>query len=223
MSDGVSKIRAKKLGVLIRDARLKTCKTVEECAMAIGVSPEDFQSYELGERSPSLPELELLAYFLKVPLDHFWGDSLLEVEDDRLGFDPKRLIALRQKIIGVLLRKYRLEKGLSIQELGERMEIGVEELSSYELGERAIPLPTLELLASELGWQIKAFQDQRGPVGSWLTQQQYFKNFLSLPPEIQEFVCKPINHSYLEVAHRMSEMPVDKLRNIAEILLEITF
>ena len=42
-------IRSKKLGVLIRDARLSHNKTVNDCATAIGVSPERFEDYELGE------------------------------------------------------------------------------------------------------------------------------------------------------------------------------
>jgi len=36
------------------------------------------------------------------------------------------------------------------------------------------------------------------------------------------FVLKPINLPYLELAKRLSEMSVDKLRDVAEGLLEIT-
>jgi transcriptional regulator with XRE-family HTH domain len=216
------KIKSKKLGVLIRDARQTSCKDLEACALAIGVSPEAFQAYELGEKSPSLPELEILAYFLKIPLEHFWGDALLEKEKAEKQFDPQKLIILRQKIIGVLIRKYRMEKELTLQTLAAGVGIGEDRLQAYELGEQPIPLPELEILAHELGWQIKSFQDQRGPVGAWLLQQRYFDDFMRLPPELQEFISKPINQSYLQIAQRMSEMSVDKLRNIAEVLLEIT-
>ena len=37
-------IRTKKLGVLIRDARLATGKSLEECAQAVGVTPDRFES-----------------------------------------------------------------------------------------------------------------------------------------------------------------------------------
>ena len=40
--------------------------------------------------------------------------------------------------------------------------------------------------------------------------------------ELQGFVCKPINRPYLELAVRLSEMSVEKLRGVAEGLLEIT-
>jgi hypothetical protein len=43
-----------------------------------------------------------------------------------------------------------------------------------------------------------------------------------LPVELQDFVSKPINRPYLEIAHRLSEMPADQLRAVAEGLLAIT-
>ena len=65
-------VRAKKLGVLVRDVRQASGESLQECAQALGVSEETFEAYELGERSPSLPELEALAYYLNVPVEHFW-------------------------------------------------------------------------------------------------------------------------------------------------------
>ena len=50
-------IRTKKIGVLVRDARLSANKSVKECAAAINVSEADFEAYELGEKAPSLPEV----------------------------------------------------------------------------------------------------------------------------------------------------------------------
>lgn len=217
------KIKAKKLGVLIRDARQSTCRTKEECALALGVSLPTYEAFEMGEQAPSLPELELLAYYLKVNLDHFLGDALLQQEDHTsFTFEPQNLIHLRQKMIGVLIRKTRLEKELSLEQIAEHTGIDLERLKAYEMGQLAIPLPELDQLSLELGWQLKAFQDARGPVGEWLVQQRHFQNFMALSPDMQAFVSKPINQPYLEIAQRLSEMSVEKLRNVAEVLLEIT-
>ena len=65
-------IRAKKLGILIRDARIKSGKSIENCAQAMGLSPEELTAIEFGDMPATLPELEMLAYFLEVPLEHFW-------------------------------------------------------------------------------------------------------------------------------------------------------
>ena len=69
-------IRTKKLGVLIRDARLATRRNVQDCAEALGIRKSIFRDYEEGLKSPSLPELEVLVYYLDLPMDHFWSKEI---------------------------------------------------------------------------------------------------------------------------------------------------
>ena len=95
-------------------------------------------------------------------------------------------------------------------------------MESYELGLQPVPVPDLDALAFALGCTVRDFQDQHGPVGVWFTQQYALKDFQSLSPEMQAFVSKPVNRPYLEMAQRLSEMSVEKLRMVAEVLLEIT-
>jgi transcriptional regulator with XRE-family HTH domain len=217
-------IRAKKLGLLIYDARLAARRNVEECAKAIGVSPETFEAYEKGLRSPSLPELELLAYYLNVPLDHFWSNvSRSENNPDRQVANADRLISLRQKMIGATLRQLRSTANLSPKEMHEQTGITEADLTTYELGERAIPLADLEIMIATLGSHIDTFIDKRGPVGSWMTQQQAIQKFLELPVDMQNFVSKPLNRPYVALALRLSELSTEKLRAVAEGLLEITY
>ena len=59
-------LRSKTLGVLIKDARLASRMSIKECAEAIGVSSGSFSSYESGKKSPSLPELEVLAFLVQL-------------------------------------------------------------------------------------------------------------------------------------------------------------
>ncbi len=217
-------IRAKKLGVLIMDARRASNKSIRECADAIGVSEQIFEEYESGSKAPSLPELELLAYNLNVPLDQFWSKNILStgaIKKD--GVKTERLIGLRQRIIGVLLRQARLDAGFTLEVLAEQAHFSPALLEAYELGEMPVPLPDLEVLTGLLNRPLKEFQDRRGPVSIWADQQHYVRDFLSLSPQLQAFVSKPVNRPYLELASRLSDMSVDKLRSIAEVLLEITF
>lgn len=215
-------IRTKKLGVLMRSARLTNCKSLEECAQAIGVSVSELEAYELGEQPPSLPELEMLAFYLEIPLDYFWGNDLFKGNGHQKALDPQQLRNLRQRMIGALIRKARTEAGSSVEELAEKVNIPAERLKAFELGEEAVPLPELELLAKVFNTSIRDFQDKSGPVGSWFTKQRLMNDFQELPPELQSFVSKPVNQPYLEVAKRLSEMQVEKLRTVAEVLLEIT-
>ena len=54
-------LRSRKLGTLIRDARLAARKTLPKCAYLAGVESEVLRSWEDGLSAPSLPELETLA------------------------------------------------------------------------------------------------------------------------------------------------------------------
>jgi hypothetical protein len=64
--------------------------------------------------------------------------------------------------------------------------------------------------------------DQSGPIGLWMSRQKAIQEFLQLPPDLQDFVCKPINRPYLDLAIKLSGMSTDKLRAVAEDLLDIT-
>lgn len=217
-------LRTKKLGVLILDARLAARRSIEECANALGVTPEVFQTYEQGVSAPSLPELEVLAFYLGIPLEQFWGRTALsEQKTDRLIQNVSRLVLLRQKMIGANLRQARQEANLSPREITERTGISEENLRRYEFGEAPIALPHLEALISILGSHIDTYIDQRGPVGKWMGEQEVTQRFLALPAEVQEFVCQPVNRPYVELARRLSELSVEKLRAVAESLLEITY
>ena len=78
-------IREKKLGLLIRDARMAERRSIKECADAIGIKPGLFRAYEEGRRAPSLPELETLVYYLKLPLSQFWGNETRSDSAPRAG------------------------------------------------------------------------------------------------------------------------------------------
>jgi transcriptional regulator with XRE-family HTH domain len=216
-------LRSKKLGVLIQDARLANQKSVTECAESIGVSESRFEAFELGEDTPSLPELEILAYYLQVPFDHFWGqNSLSESGTTGKRLEAGRLVEVRQRMIGVLLQQARQKASLSLEQAAEKSGFPVSELEAYEFGDQPVRLPVLEVLAELYKCSVRDFQDQKGPVGVWTSHQRALQDFKELPPELQAFVCKPVNRPYLELAQRLSEMSVDKLRSVAEGLLEIT-
>jgi transcriptional regulator with XRE-family HTH domain len=217
-------IRTKKLGVLIRDARLAGRRGITDCAAAIGVTGGIFRAYEEGRRAPSLPELELLAYYLDFPLRHFWGkEAASDDTPPTASLDLPQLIGVRQRMIGALLRQARLKASVSPKALAEQSGISTSRLKAYELGERPIPLPELEGLVALLNGQVESLFDQTGPAGQWLNQQQAVQDFLKLPPGLQEFVCKPVNRPYLDLALKLSELSTEKLRAVAENLLDITF
>jgi transcriptional regulator with XRE-family HTH domain len=216
-------IRAKKLGVLIRDARLAAGKSADDCAQAIGVPLSTFEDHEFGRASPSLPQIEFLALYLKVPYEHFWGTtSLSEAAPNLDRLDRDQLISLRQRKIGALVRQARLEAGLTGETLAAQAGISAEALEDFEFGRQPISLPLLEAISAALNRPLEDFRDRHSPVGRWISRQSGQQDALDLPSNLREFVAQPVNRPYLEVARRLSELSVDKLRAVAEVLLDIT-
>ena len=216
-------LRTRKMGVLIRDARLASRKTVAETAQAIGISAAILTAYEEGRKAPSLPELEALAYYLNLPIRHFWGSQAISDDAPRTeALDLDKLSGLRHRIIGVLLRQKRLKTSISLKALAAETGIPQWRLAAYETGERAIPIPELEVILNVIGGQVEAYFDQNGPIGKWMNDQEAMRQFLQLPPELREFVCMPVNRPYLELARNLSHLSTDKLRAVAEGLLDIT-
>lgn len=220
MSDRENSRRAKMLGLLIQDARTYAGRSADECAEAVGFTPEEFSQVEQGEQVISLPELEALAIFLKVPMGHFWGTDTLEKEEEpNFG----RMIALRHRVIGVLLRQLRLKSQKTHQELAEALSLDEAVIRSYESGSTPVPYLRLEQLCQAMGAGVDQFVENHGPLGRHEAERKLHKQFNRMEPDMRAFLINPINIRYLETAKKLSEMDVEKLRQVAENILDITF
>lgn len=214
-------LRSKILGAIMKKARVAAGKSLSDMSALIGETSGSLSSMERGARAISLPQLELFAYHLDVPLGRFLGDdeTVVEEKDD---LNPTIVVALRQRMIGALLRTHRTEAGLSMRELAEMSGLSSRRISSYEQGERPIPLPELEALASALGRAVEDYVDHEGPVGEWRSRQRSFEAFLELPLELREFLSEPTNQPYLDLARNLSAVSIDRLRALGQGLLDIT-
>jgi transcriptional regulator with XRE-family HTH domain len=220
----IIQLRLRKLGLLIFDARNSARRNVQECADAIGVSNEKFQAFEKGEIAPSLPELENLAFFLDIPIEHFWGGESLSARIKPENVQQKeQLRKIRDRVIGVTLRAARTKLNFSAKELSLATLVPEEKINEYELGSCPVPLPELEIMAKALDLRVEDLVDQRGPIGKWRTERIETHHFFELNSELREFICTPVNLPYINLAVRLSQLSVEKLRKIAESILEITF
>lgn len=215
-------LRTKKIGLLLQDARLSARFEPTECSEALGIPVEQYLSYENGKTAPTLPEIEVLAYILNVPLEHFWGSQSVNTrKKDKQDF--QRLLSLRNRVVQTRLRKTIQDNGITFGQLTEKTGFSKEDLEQILEGNAPVSMPELELFCTALNIRIDDFQDQKGAVGEWHRRQQSLEKFDKLTPGLQEFVSKPVNHPFIEVAQRLSNLSVDKLRNLAESLLEITY
>lgn len=213
--------RAEILGELIQKARERSGFTVEQGADLLGITADEFAQIENAEQGISLPELEALALYFKIPMAYFWGSEDLSSKPEP---DYQAYVLLRQRIIAALLRRAREQAEVSVDQLASDLEFDPEEIAAYDSGTRPIPYFQLEKIAGALKVDVQQFaQEEQGPLAREESQRLLLKRFKELPPEVQAFVVEPINLSYLETAMRLSQMDVDKLRSIAEGILDITF
>ena len=216
-------LRQRKLGILLYDARLSVGASIETCARLMGVTPNTYSDYEEGSISPSLPEIETLAFGINIPIAHFLGNQALSTRvliTDDIKLDLIR--SLRQKMLGSSLLQERTQKSLSPTDVAQMAGITEEELNEVEAGNLPLPLSQLQLVTDFLEIPLESLFDQQGIIGQWRKQQERNNAFEQLPNEVQEFVSDPMNSPYLELAIRLSGLDAEKLRTIAESLLEIT-
>jgi transcriptional regulator with XRE-family HTH domain len=209
--------------VLLQGTRLKAGKSKKECAEALGVTVGIYAAYETGRRDLSLPELEFLAHFLKVPIaDFFENQERLVNEEPPLP--REQVVELRQRIIGALLRKARTEKNLSHKDMAELLGVSPHTITQYEFGQKPIPLSNLQEVADALELPMSYFVDEGfGTLGEEELIRNQFARFGELPDDVRRFVINPSNISYIRVGQRLSDMTVGQLRNIAASLLDITY
>jgi transcriptional regulator with XRE-family HTH domain len=190
----------------------------------MGVSPEEYSRYEDGSDSPSLPQVETFAYGINIPLTHFTGNHALSINSPRADDVKLDLIrSLRQKMLGARIMQERTRLNLSTVDIAMVAGMSEAELNAAEGGELPLSFPRLQLIAELLDIPLDTLYDQQGIIGQWRKQQERDTAFAALSPELQNFICDPLNQPYIDLALRLSEMDAQKLRSIAESLLEITY
>ncbi len=218
-------LRRKILGVKIRHARIRAGLSLKEAGEALGISAGLVSDIEFGRRDVSLPQLEVMALLFNVPVVYFLSDIPLE-EDSHRDYPTLEALALRQRVIGVLLRIARTEAGRSQEDLAEVLNVPASRISSYELGRSEIPLPELEVSADYLKVSLSYFLDQGiapDKSGGQVATLDEITQFTELPKEVREFLTNPANLLYLNIAMSLSELSADTLRSLAEGLLEVTY
>lgn len=216
------RIRARMIGVLIHDARLNAERSIEECADLLRVTKEEMQAWEYGDSTPSLPQIELLAFYLGVPVSHFWGTDTLEAKYGRHSDIQSEYVALRTRMIGAMMRQAREDLGLTLETMSTESAIPADLLAQYEIGELPVPMHELSVLSGILKKNTSYFLETSGYIGEWLQMREEWKHFLELPDEKRQFAANPRNIGFIEIAIMFSKMPVEDLRQVGASILDIT-
>lgn len=216
------RLRAKMMGVLLRDARTSAARTIDDCARLLHVTSQQMESWEFGDDSPSLPQLELLAYYLDVPVSHFWGMQTSTINRAESDHIQPEYISLRNRMIGALLRQARDEVKLTLDQVSEQTHIDVNTLTAYELGDYPAPMPILLTLSDIYRKTLSYFLETSGQIGELLALREAWKHFMQLPEDVRAFAANPLNIGFIHIAVLLSQMPADRLRQVGASILDIT-
>lgn len=215
------RLRARMLGVLLRDARVNADRSVEDCARLLNVTVPDVESWEYGDAVPSLPQLEILAAYLDVPVSQFWNTQTLEPRHPH-GGAQQAYVSLRQRMIGLLLRQARVQMNLTPEQLAAETYLTADRITAYELGDVPVPMHELTVLADALKQNLTYFLEGSGKIGEALSALENWKHFNELPEDLRKFAANPTNIGFIEIALAFSLMENDKLKRIAVSMLDIT-
>src|SRR5579871_6429173 len=115
----VHALRARILGVLLRDALIASEANETDIAKFLNVPLEQVLNWEFGRESPSLPQLEMVAYYLGIPVSHFWNSKTISTEQEERQVPEEQYNELRDRVIGTKLMLARQEAKLSREELAQ--------------------------------------------------------------------------------------------------------
>lgn len=108
-----------------------------------------------------------------------------------------------KETFGQRLRRLRLERRWSQQELSLRSGISTPHISSLERGKRQPSLEYARRLANALGVALEVLCDE----DTEFQPPRMLHSMEDLPPHLQSFILKEESLIYLEAARRLSTLP----------------
>lgn len=206
----------------IKQVRTRKQQSIHNCAMILDISKVNYLKFENGEKPLSLPEIELLAIYLGIPLQNLFDegpvkdDSLIILQDE---VQPQYRI-LRQKMIRAKMNAEKANQELSIQDLHQETGIPLESLKFYENGDLPIPIHHLIKISKVLSLPMDAFFNQEIMSESGASQQKDQSNWQQEYPESDagKRISDGDEHSPLEIA--ISMLPIEDQAAMAKTLLD---
>ncbi len=224
MNTDLLSIKARKFGVRLAGFRQKKEISLELLSRWTGIPRQEIEDVERGISTFSLPQIELVALKMGYSPDTLLTGELGSTDTPSKEPFAQHYIALRDRMIGLTLRKVRLEQEKTLDSVAEGCGISADQLDQYESGGTSIPWPILECLCDDFQLQVNSLYPKKSSAeDSQAATNEAAPEGSPLPDAMQAFVENPTNLPYLELAKKLSELDAAKLRGIAEGLLEITY
>ena len=154
----LNRIERTRLGIRLRQARLKAGQTQRNAAVILRTSTQTVRNWEAGRYKPPTWAISQLAYFYATP-----EQELLE-PDDLEFFPPSQPLRYNRVLADPLkLADARQGMGLTLSEVAYYTGVSVSSIRRYENGSANPRADTMETLAAVYGMPIE-----------WFTSPDYF-------------------------------------------------
>jgi transcriptional regulator with XRE-family HTH domain len=191
-------LRNRMLGIQIKKNRYQQNQSVEQLAQLCEIPPSDLEVYETGQTPIPLP------LFLKI-------SEVLHLPYERI--QPAESISPLEIEVPPVVQPDEIIQQLE-PEPTKAAESDLDELPITKSDANPLPQEPEPVVINET---IPVVPDENIHI-----PEAILEDFPDISEELREFITKPVNLPYLELAMRLSRMDAKKLRDIAESLLEIT-
>jgi transcriptional regulator with XRE-family HTH domain len=201
---------------LVRIAHESSGRRTKDLAEFLGISSAAMNAIESGEKEPTLPQLEAIAFFLRTPVHTLLGIAA----PPRHTAPPANLneiLRLRGYIIGARLKQARLKQCESLAQCANAISVTPATVQMWEIGRRQPGIIELETLLTHFSLSWDDMLDLGiGPLGELQILQIQQTRFEALPADVRAFVCDPGSQAVLQLAMRLRSLSAEELRTIAD-------
>ncbi len=202
-----------------REARQLTLKS---CSEQLGIPVSRLRNYEEGKYTPSLPEIETLAFIYGLPLSALFEPDEIDHHVREPDADLlQQLMRIRGHIISTNLRMAFEKSGKSLRELNKETGLAISKVKKYLTNALEIPYDGLCALSAELGVDTLSLFDNESSMGQWHVMQERVSRFRMLPEDIQKEVIAEGRTELLRAANRLKDLDHHSLRALSEALQTI--
>jgi transcriptional regulator with XRE-family HTH domain len=191
-------LRNRMLGIQIKKNRYQQNQSVEQLAQLCEIPTSDLQTYETGQTPIPLP------LFLKI-------SEVLHLPYERI--QPVEIISPVETEVPLVAQSVEIpvqpEPEPAIATESDLVETPITQSDESPLPQEPEPVVIDDT--------IPVVPDENIQI-----PESILEDFPGISDELRDFITKPVNVPFLELAMKLSRMDAKKLRDIAESLLEIT-
>lgn len=206
----------------IKHIRLLKQRSINDCAIFLNISEEQYLKFEEGITPLTLPDIELLAIYFRIPLQTFFNNEPIKDYSIFLlsnEIHPK-FIKLRHKMIHAKYAIAKEKRGLTIDDIHQATQIPMEVLHAYDKGDSSIPFDHLLLMSDALATPLEEFFNQESALSEDIDNYYHQRNWRPEYPKEEIKADELEEDPYMHLISALKRIPHEEQAHIAKIIID---